>query len=371
MNRRDFMMGTAAAGAAAVLPISILPEAKPRSEIIYRNITDIDRAILRKEFREEALQRYSSHFDFSTMEREYALELALLMDNQRLIREAVRNPYPKPRSTAEQLQLVFDVYSKFVGRHLVCIQTMSTPAEHILYEQIEKIGTKTHDFNGHKMDLPILEWIRKEQEITARSCRMKSCFDYPSADEIADELTREIMTDLRNHVATIATCQFPKDFEGLYVKLCEVSSVLHRKTLRSPPQLWIVTSPKIAHFINDQRGNPWPNGRKYTLGWDIRSFGVHKVGKINNNWEVYVDPLYPKNELLMGVRGRPTVEKKDWYYNAGYHYCPYIPWTEHVVLDPNSYWPRRMAIKRRARYVPGRWKGSHGGFKYYAKLVLK
>jgi len=368
MNRRDFLKGTAAAGAAAVLPIGMFSEEKPKFKhppAIYgeRDLSDEIRARLRIELREEALKKYSQYFDFSRMQREYALEVALLMDNQRLMQYCVKDPYPKPRPIKEQLELLFDVYSNFVGSRLVCMQTMARPAEHMLYERIEPVGTTTYEWaEGKKTEMPVLEFVRKEKELCAHTTRMKEFFDYPNPYNIADDFTREIMTDLRCNAGTITTCKFPKDYEGLYVKLCEVSSVIHRKTLVSPhdrtlfARLWIVTSPKIAHFIKD--------GARY-LDWNIRSFGVHQVGMLNSAWEVYVDPLYPKNELLIGSRGRPNVEKKDWYYKAGYLYCPYIPFTEYVVLNPDSYMPMRVGLTRRAK-----WMGE-GGSKYYARLKLE
>jgi hypothetical protein len=375
MNRRDFLKGTAAAGAAAVLPISILPQEKEPPKEIWgqRDLTDPNLWERRRKYREEAMERYAGTFDFSGMEPEYAQELALLIDNQRLAH--VWHEVPKPIPVEDQLQIVYDIYSRCVGTQLVCMQTMAGPAEFIVYEDLEKIGDSHHDFNGKKMDIPVLEFVRKEREVCARTIRMRQNVTPLDPTDISKTITREILTDLRNNAGTIGTLDwsvfsdFGKPWETLYVKMIEIACILHRKTLRpmdSSTGIWVVTSPEIAHVLK--------RGFDYRNEWKIPSFDIAKVGTICSKWSLYVDPLFPRTHMLFGLRGRPTVEKKDWYYNSGYHYCPYVPFTQYTVLEPNDYLPIPRSLTRRAKLMLFEKEDGEvvkkSGPKYYARLNL-
>jgi hypothetical protein len=122
-------------------------------------------------------------------------------------------------------------------------------------------------------DLPEVNLVVESEEIVAKARKLKAAWtqevqqDLRSqhnldaeaeltailAQEINLEIDREILTDLRNNAGTIAVWDFntalgdtvKEKYESLFVKVTEVSAVVHRKTLRGGCN-WLVTSPEVA-----------------------------------------------------------------------------------------------------------------------------
>ena len=76
------------------------------------------------------------------------------------------------------------------------------------------------------------------------------------AQEINLEIDREVLTDLRNNAGTVAAWDFntalgetlKEKYESLYIKIVELSNVVHRKTLRGGCN-WLVTSPEVGEYL--------------------------------------------------------------------------------------------------------------------------
>jgi hypothetical protein len=363
MNRRDFLKGTAAAGAAAVLPLSILPEAKqefkkfgypfPKDYFGYPFPQDY-----RKKLRREALEKWSKEFDFSVVEEEYAPELAIIIDNQHLMNEIQAEGCPPV-----DLEFVYNLYSGFIGRHLVSVQSMVSPTDMAIYEKFEW-GHWGRSKDGDpavlstRSPLPGIKLALVEKEVTAKTRTLKTPYHPQDAHCFGDEITREIITDLRTNPGTtlhgtITTYRKQRSkyclnggdgskpslaswaIEELYCRIVEITGIIHRN--------WIVTSPEIAQIMKPDM-----------LNW-TSSDGIHKAGTLCGAWDIYVDPLYPKNELLIGRRPK-EIDRKDWNYDTGYIYCPYIPATR-------KRWTNTVAT-RYAKLMPS------AGVAYYGKLVI-
>jgi len=63
-------------------------------------------------------------------------------------------------------------------------------------------------------------------------------------------------------------------------------------------------------------------------------------GKFMGRYDLYVDPLYPEGEILMGYKGGGPMD-------GGYIYCPYIPFQAlPTITDPESFQPRKGILTR-------------------------
>ena len=230
-------------------------------------------------------------------------------------------------------------------------------------------------------DLPEVNLVIESEEIAAKTRKLKAVWSYEAqqdlrsqhnldaeaeltavlAQEINLEIDREVLTDLRNNAGTVSVWDFntslgdtiKEKYESLYVKIVEVSNVVHRKTLRGGAN-WLVTSPEVASIFETATAGFAPAPSETFTS----SLGIQYVGTVNNRWRLYKDPLFPQGQILMGYKG-------DSYMDSGYFYCPYVPLTQTpVVLDPESFCPRKGILTRYGK------KLLREGSKFYARLSI-
>jgi hypothetical protein len=230
-------------------------------------------------------------------------------------------------------------------------------------------------------DMPEINLTIESQEIAAKTRKLKAVWSYEAqqdlrsqhnldaeaeltavlAQEINLEIDREVLGDLRNNAGTVSAWDFntalgdtiKEKYESLYVKVVEVSNVIHRKTLRGGAN-FIVTSPEVASVFETATAGFAPAPSETFTS----SLGIQYVGTVNNRWRLYKDPLFPTGQLLMGYKG-------DSYMDSGYFYCPYVPLTQTpVVLDPESFSPRKGLLTRYGK------KLLREGAKFYARLNI-
>ncbi len=230
-------------------------------------------------------------------------------------------------------------------------------------------------------DLPEVNLVVESEDIVAKTRKLKAVWSYEAqqdlrsqhnldaeseltavlAQEINLEIDREIITDLRNNAGTVAVWDFntalginiKEKYESLYVKVVEVSNVVHRKTLRGGCN-WLVTSPEVASIFETATAGFAPAPSETFTG----SLGIQYVGSINNRWKLYKDPLFPQGQILMGYKG-------DSYMDSGYFYCPYVPLTQTpTVLDTESFCPRKGILTRYGK------KLLREGAKFYARMNI-
>lgn len=230
-------------------------------------------------------------------------------------------------------------------------------------------------------DLPEINLVVESEEIAAKTRKLKAVWSYEAqqdlrsqhnldaeaeltavlAQEINLEIDREVLTDLRNNAGTIAAWDFntalgetiKEKYESLYIKIVELSNVVHRKTLRGGCN-WLVTSPEVASIFETATAGFAPAPSETFTS----SLGIQYVGTVNNRWRLYKDPLFPNNQILLGYKG-------DSYMDSGYFYCPYVPLTQTpVVLDPESFCPRKGILTRYGK------KLLREGAKFYARMTI-
>jgi len=183
------------------------------------------------------------------------------------------------------------------------------------------------------------------------------------SEEIALEIDQEILGDLmrgakaatyywsrapgrfvnRETGASMATDAVFPDFTGtvaewyetLVETINDVSAQIHRKTLRGGAN-FIVTSPEVANVLEGTAGFR----AKVTHDTDKGQAGPLNVGSMNSKFEVYVDPYFPRNMILVGRKGSSFLE-------SGYVYAPYVPLqTTPTIFDPNDFTPRKAVMTR-------------------------
>jgi len=106
---------------------------------------------------------------------------------------------------------------------------------------------------------------------------------------------------------------------------------------------WIVTSPQVAAILNS--ASKLEGGVK-SGNWEGQlGANINYAGKLQGMFDVYIDPLYPEDEMLMGYKGSSPMD-------SGYVYSPYIPLQMlPTITDPETFQPRKGLLTRYGKSV--------------------
>ena len=111
---------------------------------------------------------------------------------------------------------------------------------------------------------------------------------------------------------------------------------IYKTTLRGAGN-FIVCSPFVAAML--QTAAKMEGGIGMENAGSLGAQVVYK-GKWMGMYDVYVDPLYPEDEILMGYKGASPMD-------AGFIYAPYIPIQMlPTITDPETFQPRKGLITR-------------------------
>lgn len=134
----------------------------------------------------------------------------------------------------------------------------------------------------------------------------------------------------------------PRHVGEVYSNLIAVvnfaSQDIYRTTLRSAAN-YVICSPFVAAMLQSaaKLEGGIDSGEAGQLGASI----TYK-GKWMGQYDVYVDPLYPEDEMLVGYKGASPMD-------AGFVYAPYIPLQMlPTITDPQTFQPRKGLITRYA-----------------------
>jgi hypothetical protein len=161
------------------------------------------------------------------------------------------------------------------------------------------------------------------------------------SEQIAAEVDREILRDLRKGAAWKARWDWnewrygnggaafvgytQKDWnQTLVTKINQLSAQIHKTTLRGGAN-WIVVSSEISAIFDDLEYFHVSNAQAEQ---DQYNMGIEKIGTLAGRYQVYRDPYFPANKLLIGHKGKSLLD-------AGYVYAPYVP----LQLTPTMYNP--------------------------------
>ena len=127
-------------------------------------------------------------------------------------------------------------------------------------------------------------------------------------------------------------------YETLIETINDVSAQIHRKTLRGGAN-FLVTSPEVANILEFTAGFR----ANVTADADKGSVGAVNVGSISKKWDVYVDPYFPRNLVLVGRKGGSFLE-------SGYVYAPYVPLqVTPTIFGTEDFVPRKGVMTRYAK----------------------
>ena len=167
------------------------------------------------------------------------------------------------------------------------------------------------------------------------------------SEQVAAEIDREILRDLRRGAAWRMTWDYSgsrvntggisatngfytqKDWnQTLITAVNQVSAQIHKATLRGGAN-WIVVSAEVSAILDDLEyfhvSNAAPEQDKYNMG-------IERIGSLGGRYQVYRDPYFPADTILMGHKGTSLLD-------TGYIYAPYVP----MQLTPTMYNPFTFA----------------------------
>jgi hypothetical protein len=160
------------------------------------------------------------------------------------------------------------------------------------------------------------------------------------SEQVAAEIDREILRDLRKGAAwnlrwdyngwkrlssTGTTPYTQKDWnQTLITAINQISAQIHKSTLRGGAN-WIVVSSEVSAIFDDLEyfhvSNASPEQDQYNMG-------IERVGTLAGRYQVFRDPYFPPNTVLIGHKGTSLLD-------TGYIYAPYVP----LQLTPTMYNP--------------------------------
>jgi len=146
--------------------------------------------------------------------------------------------------------------------------------------------------------------------------------------------------DLTNNGANLPdfTGTVSEWYETLVETMNDASAQIHRKTLKGGAN-FIVTSPEVANILEFTSGF-----RASITADDVKgTVGAVNVGSVSKKWDVYVDPYFPRNAILMGRKGSS-------FLDSGYVYAPYVPLQDSPpIFHTEKFTPRKACMTRYAK----------------------
>lgn len=210
-----------------------------------------------------------------------------------------------------------------------------------------------HDQDEDKYELPEIKLVVDSEDVVAKTRKLKSYIDGNTdfnsdlqmdklAQDIINEFNHEHLTDIYNNAGTVAVWDRAtalgdtesEKFESLYVKFCEISSVIHRKTLRGTANFFVASQ---------------------------KTYEKHKKALEAYNptkTKVYVPEGWDRPGILMGYAGES-------YLDRGYAYCPYVPFSRTPTIISEDFCPRPGLLSRYGK------KLMKTGAKHFARLEIK
>jgi hypothetical protein len=127
-------------------------------------------------------------------------------------------------------------------------------------------------------------------------------------------------------------------YETLIETINDVSAQIHRKTLRGGAN-FIVCGPETANVLEFTSGFR----AKVTHEDEKGEIGAVNVGSISKKFDVYVDPYFLRNVILIGRKGSSFLE-------SGYVYAPYVPLqVTPTIFGTEDFVPRKGVMTRYAK----------------------
>ena len=210
-------------------------------------------------------------------------------------------------------------------------------------------GTDTHGNwkasqldNGNSNNFQDTTRVQPEPNVggVTRSGFTPSAFTYDQTglgqpqDEVASNV---FVMDFTQSSLSFSPRHVGETYANLLALINMASQDIYRTTHRGPGTV-IITSPLVASFLESSaklEGGIENSDKPSNMGSTISY-----KGRFAGKYELYVDPLWPEDEILIGYKGANAMD-------AGFVYAPYIPLQQlPTITDPESFQPRKGILTR-------------------------
>jgi len=155
---------------------------------------------------------------------------------------------------------------------------------------------------------------------------------------LSGTLSNVFMIDFSSSAIPFAPQHAGHVYANLLAILNLASADIYKSTQRGPGN-WLVCSPMVASLL--ESAAKLEGGLPESLGPTTnKGNSIEYKGKFAGKYDLYVDPLYPTDEILMGYKGSNAMD-------SGYVYAPYIPLQQlPTIHDPETFQPRKGILTR-------------------------
>ena len=174
-----------------------------------------------------------------------------------------------------------------------------------------------------------------DSDIYGLGSAAEGALDMPTA---AEKGSNVFYVDFGTTALGLAPRHVGEVYSNLVAVINFASQDIYKTTLRAAAN-YIVCSPFVAAMLQ--------SAAKLEGGIGMDQAGqlgasIEYKGKWMGQYDVYVDPLYPEDELLLGYKGASPMD-------SGFVYAPYIPLQMlPTITDPETFQPRKGLITRYA-----------------------
>ena len=164
-------------------------------------------------------------------------------------------------------------------------------------------------------------------------------YDFSSVDKNPAGTTGNVwVIDFAEHISGFAPQHMGHVYSNLLAIINLASQDIYKTTWRGPGS-WLLTSPLMASLLESAaklEGGVTPADKPSNIG----NTSIEFRGKFAGRYDLYVDPLYPDDEILIGYKGANAMD-------AGFVYSPYIPLQQlPTITDPETFQPRKGILTR-------------------------
>ena len=172
-----------------------------------------------------------------------------------------------------------------------------------------------------------------------------AAFTYQLTDDASDTTIGSASTENNVFVIDFSSDALgfaPRHVGDVYANLMAILNLASQdiyKTTHRGPGSWLLTSPLVASFL-ESSAKLYGGIEKADGPTNMGGNKVEYRGKFAGKYDLYIDPLYPEDEILMGYKGANAMD-------AGFVYAPYIPLQQlPTITDPETFQPRKGILTR-------------------------
>jgi len=169
-------------------------------------------------------------------------------------------------------------------------------------------------------------------------------FTYDHSSDIATNprgsrhLSNVFLVDFDSSSLGLSPRHVGQAYANLLAAINFASQDIYKSTFRGPGS-WILCAPIVAAMLESAvklEGGIRPGDGPTNMS----KGGIEFKGKFAGRYDLFVDPMYPEDEILMGYKGNNPMD-------AGYVYAPYIPLQQlPTITDPLTFQPRKGILTR-------------------------